>query len=127
MTAPKIDPWQTCDECRAMGRTHVTREELASDPVGTWRREWRSGAVAVRWHDHPCDALPGTAPDQPDWPKAWAMFGPWGVDELPHSALTESDRITPTVALSWFYTHTQLSDPPTEVVVETPWLTDNQS
>lgn len=84
------DKWETCNECRAIGRKHVTHAELEADPIGTWRREWRSGGLAIRWHDHPCD----------DPAKAWAHFGPWGVDELPHSHMQESDRIDPATAFA---------------------------
>lgn len=97
MTNP--DPWETCDECRTAGMTHTTREELEADPVGTWRQHWRADSVAVRWYDHPCDAQPGATPDQPEWPKAWAMFGPWGVDEVPHFNMQESHRIDTATAL----------------------------
>lgn len=79
-----MSDWETCSECLAMGRTHVTQTDLESDPIGTWRRHWRGDELAVRWFDHPCD----------DPPKAWAVFTAWGVDEVSHVYMQESTRIT---------------------------------
>jgi hypothetical protein len=95
------DRWETCAECQAMGKVHVARAELEADPVGTWRQLWRDGSVAVRWFDHPCDArYDPRSPDERDWPRAWAVFGPWGVDEVGHIDMRESDRIDPGEALT---------------------------
>jgi hypothetical protein len=61
---------------------------------------WRDDSVAIRWHDHPCDAQhdPGSA-GPGYWPKAWAVFGPWGVDEVGHLHMQESERIAPEEAV----------------------------
>lgn len=80
---------------------HVSRAELEADPIGTWRQLWREDSIAVRWHDHPCDARHDPAsPDQRYWPKAWALFGPWGVEEVGHVDMQESTRIDPVTALT---------------------------
>lgn len=84
--------WETCDDCHDLGRIHVSHAELLADPIGTWRQMWSSTAVAVRWFDHPCDG--------PNSTRAWAVFGPWGVDEVAHSCLQESHRITPEEAVA---------------------------
>lgn len=100
-TSQAAEKWKTCPECHKIGLTHVSRAELEADPIGTWRELWRAGTVAVRWHDHPCDAVHD--PDSPDeryWPKAWAVFGEWGVEEVGHVDMQESHQITPTVAMN---------------------------
>lgn len=92
--------WETCSDCREVGSIHVSRAELEADPIGTWRYLWRLDGVAVRWHDHPCDAVHDPAsPDERYWPRAWAVFGEWGVEEVGHVDMQESHRITPEEAV----------------------------
>lgn len=85
----------SCDECSGMGRQHAVQREIESCEVGTWRREWRSGGIAVKWYGHPCD----------DPQRVWKIFTEWGVDEVPDAAMQESHVIPAEEALMFFASH----------------------